>query len=354
MRTQERRRRHNTTARNRVQIYRQAPVYQSLTLDYFHSIGEKLEDEMETILEQFNAELEHLGVLPATAEGRAELDEENLREIASRVENAQYEVMAVRENRYSTQKNIDEAQEELDEVTAEYNSLRDQQKLQDAIYDDPTVSIEGRGNTMFINVSIFNPVALGLSIGAHPYDFRFTGRLTHRLKDDEEEEGELKIRVGPGFRDGGLQRIFPTIGSAQLRILDDNLYGIVLAALRRAENAAYAEATDSSRRRFVPARGPPPLLRTRAIGAFNNASPFRAASLPGNGGLARTLSYHSNATSRTLSAPGSVVMSPGPAAAAAAEAQRGPVRSIFAAMGMPEFNNSGEEEEESKLAEDEE
>ena len=47
-------------------------------------------------------------------------------------------------------------------------------------------------------------------------------------------------------------------------------------------------------------------------------------------------------------------MSPGPAAAAAAEAQRGPVRSIFAAMGMPEFNNSGEEEEESKLAEDEE
>lgn len=323
MRSQQRTQRR--TGRQGVSIYRQAPVHQFLTNDYLESISNKLSDKMNSVRRRFEEELEHLRVLP---EDREPLDEENLREIAGRVEEAEYQLMAARSNRFSTPANIQEAQEELDEVTLEYNTLRDQQKLQDAILDDPDVSTGFRGNAIFIDVNMFNPVSLGLSVDDHPYDLRFIGRLTNRLKNDEEEEGVLQIKIGPGFHDNGLQRLFPTISSAQLRILDDNLFGLVLSALRDAENEAYAEAEAGSRRRFIP--GPPPLVRRTARNVFNspfrNAGPINMSHAASAGNVARTLSY-------------ALEGSAGTGAGAAA-----PVRSIFAAMGRANLNSGSNSE----------
>lgn len=347
-----------------------------LLAPYFRAIADNLKEGLPSIKAGYDEDLETTGILPSDAETRAQLDLTHLSDMYDALQDAIADNNDLQANPHETAENKEKSKRELAELQAEFNRLRNLQKLQDAALDDPNVAHHERGDVHIIDVQFFNLVPMGISIAEHGFDVRFIGRLRNRMKDGA---GFLTIEVGPAFRRGPMgaggirapsrfQRALPHLdGDILLAVFEDNAFGRIVRAFEEAEEAAYAEA-EAGGGGAAAAAGPPALHR---FSHMSFESPFAAAAEPGGGmgygaggygagglgagglgpGVARTLSYNSP-MARTLSAPpssaGSVAAPytpppahPGGAAAAPpAPGRRQGLPHLFQVTGRPNLMNT--------------
>lgn len=238
-------------------------------LDYAHSVAEALEEHSADIMRAFEEDLETTGVLP---EDRSVLDEMHL----SQIENLEDEL---RELQYALHVNPRNA-----ELRDSYNStnntlalekenymlLRQQQHLQDSLLSKAKIEFGGIGQIYYIDITVFEPSFYSAVYGderadRNPFDIRIEARIGQRLT-------EGKTIYSPLLQNNAIQRrILPAISSAQLRILDDNLFGVTHAFLARAEEPIYRRVLEeyTSRRNTA-----------RSAAAASSMLAFQAQPLP--------------------------------------------------------------------------
>lgn len=288
-------------------------VESALPTEYYTEVFEMFTDERGEMATKFEKQLEELGHLPSTAEGRANLNYAKLSALHEEIQRNIYALQELQASSFANRnRNIVPLQESIEENKKLLEQLHDLAHLQDSILDKFDISLRKtiKNNKKYMNFDIqvfelefFERLGRNISKDLHPFDIRIKVQKGKRMTPET-----IQIEIGPLLQGDSLQRILPTFSETKVSILDENLIDIIQKTFFEVESKAFASFKEAEN-----AAVPRVVRRIHLPGdempAAAAVAPFAAAELPVVNG------------------------------ANGANENRAPV-GLYAAMGRPNLNNN--------------